>query len=96
MKIKSTVAEATKYSTDALEAFYTAVDNGQARLALVILVDVIKAFEEKIDELILEKESTVLAEVKTAVTTTETQESVKQQETKQSKQKTVEKESTEN
>ena len=51
MKIKSRVAEATKYSTDALEAFYTAVDNGQARLALLILVDVIEAFDEKLDEL---------------------------------------------
>lgn len=51
MKIESTVAEATKYGPDALEAFYTAVDNGQARLALLILVDIVKAFEEKIDEL---------------------------------------------
>lgn len=51
MKIESRVAEATKYSTDALEAFYTAVDNGQARLALLILVDVIEAFADKLDEL---------------------------------------------
>lgn len=51
MKIKSTVAEATKYGDDALEAFYTAVDNGQARLALLILTDVVKAFEERFDAL---------------------------------------------
>lgn len=51
MKIKSNVAEASKYSDDALEAFYTAVENGQARLALMILVDVIQTFEEKIDAL---------------------------------------------
>lgn len=51
MKIKSTVAEATKYSTDALEAFYTAVENGQARLALLILVDVIEEFANRFDAL---------------------------------------------
>jgi uncharacterized protein YfcZ (UPF0381/DUF406 family) len=51
MKIESRVAEATKYSSDALEAFYTAVDNGQARLALLILVDVIEVFADKLDEL---------------------------------------------
>lgn len=50
MRIQSTVAEATKYSTDALEAFYTAVDNGQARLALLILVDIIEVFADKLDE----------------------------------------------
>lgn len=51
MKIKSNVAEATKYSNDALEAFYTAVENGQARLALLILVDVIEEFANRFDEL---------------------------------------------
>lgn len=50
MKIESKVAEATKYSPDALEAFYTAVENGQARLALLILVDVIEVFADKLDE----------------------------------------------
>lgn len=51
MKIKSTVAEATKYGSDALEAFYTAVENGQARLALLILVDVIEEFAGRFDAL---------------------------------------------
>ena len=36
---------------DALEAFYTAVDNGQARLAMSILVDIVEVFAEKIEAL---------------------------------------------
>ncbi len=62
MKIKSTVAEATKYSTDALEAFYTAVENGQARLALLILVDVIEEFASRFDALEVTMPSEIKAE----------------------------------
>jgi len=51
MKIESEVAKASRYGDDAIEAFNTAVDNGQARLAMTILVDVINAFADKIDEL---------------------------------------------
>jgi hypothetical protein len=51
MKIESEVARLSRYGDDALEGFYTAVDNGQARLAMTILVDVISAFAEKIDSL---------------------------------------------
>lgn len=85
MIIKSTVAEATKYGDDALEAFYTAVDNGQARLALIILVDVIKAFEEKIDELTAAK--TEVASVSASVEKIEEPKQTAQT----NKQKTVEK-----
>lgn len=51
MIIESDVAKASRYSDDALEAFYIAVENGQARMALQILVDVISEFETKIDNL---------------------------------------------
>lgn len=51
MKIKSEAAELSRYGNDALEGFYTAVDNGQARLAMTILADIISAFAEKIDSL---------------------------------------------
>ena len=51
MKIESEVARLSRYGDDALEGFYTAVDNGQARLAMTILVDVISAFANKIDAL---------------------------------------------
>ena len=51
MIIESDVAKASRYGDDAIEAFNTAVDNGQARLAMSILVDVINAFNEKFDEL---------------------------------------------
>lgn len=51
MKIDSDVARASRYGDDAIEAFYTAVNNGQARLAMSILVDVISGFNEKFDEL---------------------------------------------
>lgn len=49
MRIESETAKASRYGDDALEAFSTAVDNGQARLAISILVDIINAFAEKID-----------------------------------------------
>lgn len=63
MKIKSTVAEATKYGEDAIEAFYTSVENGQSRLALLILSDIIEEFAARFDE--LEKSSApVVEEVK--------------------------------
>jgi hypothetical protein len=51
MIIESEVAKASRYGEDALEAFYTAVDNGQARLAMSILVDIIAAFADKIEAL---------------------------------------------
>ena len=62
MKIESEVTKLSRYGDDGLEGFYTAVDNGQARLAMTILVDVIAAFADKIDELeaaILPKEEEV-------------------------------------
>ncbi len=51
MIIESEVAKNSRYGEDALEAFYTAVDNGQARLAMSILVDIIVAFADKIEAL---------------------------------------------
>jgi choline kinase len=51
MIIESEVAKNSRYGEDALEAFYTAVDNGQARLAMSILVDIISAFADKIEAL---------------------------------------------
>lgn len=51
MIIPSEVAKNSRYGEDALEAFYTAVDNGQARLAMSILVDIVDAFAEKIEAL---------------------------------------------
>jgi hypothetical protein len=40
-----------RYGDNAIDAFLTAVDNGQARLGLQILVDIVVAFADKIDEL---------------------------------------------
>lgn len=57
MKIESEVARQSRYGDDAIEAFNTAVDNGQARLAMSILVDIVNAFAEKFDELLEEKVS---------------------------------------
>lgn len=51
MKIESEAAKASRYGDDALEAFATAVDNGQARLAISILVDIVNTFADKIDAL---------------------------------------------
>lgn len=51
MRIESEVARQSRYGDDAIEAFNTAVDNGQARLAMSILVDIVNAFAEKLDEL---------------------------------------------
>jgi len=51
MIIPSETAKNSRYGEDAIEAFYTAVDNGQARLAMSILVDIIEAFAEKIEAL---------------------------------------------
>lgn len=95
MKIKSTVAEATRYGSDALEAFYTAVENGQARLALLILVDVIKAFEEKIDELV-EADASTEVKSESEKPAASTKEDVKSEESKVSKSKNSEKEITDN
>lgn len=62
MIIPSETAKNSRYGEDALEAFYTAVDNGQARLAMSILVDVVQAFAEKIEA--LEESDNPVAEVK--------------------------------
>jgi hypothetical protein len=53
MYIKSEVGRLSRYGEDAVEAFRTAVNNGQARLGMQILVDVIDAFADKLDELSL-------------------------------------------
>jgi hypothetical protein len=81
MKIKSTVAEATKYSSDALEAFYTAVENGQARLALLILVDVIEEFADRFDALEIAAPNEITSEVATKTEVTPANEEVKPSET---------------
>jgi hypothetical protein len=62
MIIPSETAKSSRYGEDAIEAFYTAVDNGQARLAMSILVDIIEAFAEKIEA--LEEAASPVAEVK--------------------------------
>ena len=51
MKINSASAEVTGYGSDAIEAFNQAVENGQSRLALYVLVDIIDALVERIEEL---------------------------------------------
>ena len=56
MKIESDVARAARLGEDAIEAFNMAVNNGQARLGMSILVDIINAFAEKLDELTEPKE----------------------------------------
>lgn len=50
MYIESEIGKLSRYSSNAIEAFRVAVDNGQARLAMQILVDVIDAYAEKFDE----------------------------------------------
>lgn len=49
MKIKSEIGTGSLYGDDALEAFYNAVDNGQARLALQFLTEIVEVLIEKID-----------------------------------------------
>jgi hypothetical protein len=51
MYIKSEIGKLSRYGEDAVQAFRTAVDNGQARLGMQILVDIIEKFSEKFDEL---------------------------------------------
>ena len=51
MYIESEIGKQMRYGDNAIDAFLTAVDNGQARLGLQILVDIIVAFADKIDEL---------------------------------------------
>ena len=65
MIIPSEIAKSSRYGEDALEAFYTAVDNGQARLAMSILVDIIEVFAEKIEA--LENSNVATEEVKPPV-----------------------------
>ena len=50
MYIQSEIGKLARYSENAIEAFRIAVDNGQARLAMQILVDVIDTYAEKFDE----------------------------------------------
>lgn len=86
MRIESEIARQSRYGEDAIEAFNTAVDNGQARLAMSILVDIINAFAEKLDE--LTSESAVSEEnVKTIE-----KEDIKQKQTGKEESKTVAKE----
>lgn len=63
MYIESEIGKQMRYGDDAIDAFLTAVDNGQARLGLQILVDIVVAFADKIDELeaALKKEDDVIA-----------------------------------
>jgi hypothetical protein len=65
MIIPSEIAKSSRYGENALEAFYTAVDNGQARLAMSILVDIIEVFAEKIEA--LENSNVTTEEVKPPV-----------------------------
>lgn len=51
MKINSASAEAIGYGSDAVKAFNQAVENGQARLALYVLVDIVDVLIEKIEQL---------------------------------------------
>lgn len=51
MRIESEVSKAARFGEDAIEGFNTAVNNGQARLAMSILVDIINAFDERFDEI---------------------------------------------
>jgi|688.fasta_scaffold24681_8 hypothetical protein len=51
MYIESEIGKQMRYGDNAIDAFLTAVDNGQARLGLQILVDIVVAFADKIDEL---------------------------------------------
>lgn len=61
MYIKSETGRLSRYGEDAVEAFRTAVNNGQARLGMQILVDVIDAFSDKLDELSLLAEESNIA-----------------------------------
>ena len=62
MYIQSEIGKQMRYGDNAIDAFVTAVDNGQARLGMQILVDVIVAFSDKLDELelALKKEDDVI------------------------------------
>jgi len=51
MKIESEITKTSRYGDDAIEGFYTAIANGQARLAMTILADIIPIFVKKIDAL---------------------------------------------
>jgi len=64
MKIESEAAKASRYGDDAIEAFNTAVDNGQARMAMTILVDIVNTFADKIDELESAAATVIKEEVK--------------------------------
>ena len=74
MYIKSEIGELSRYGDDAIQAFVTAVDNGQARLGMQILVDVIEKFAEKFDEIdnIIEEKLNLITPVKTEATPTPT------------------------
>jgi hypothetical protein len=63
MYIESEIGKQMRYGDDAIDAFLTAVDNGQARLGMQILVDIVVAFADKIDELeaALKKEDDISA-----------------------------------
>lgn len=66
MYIQSEIGKLARYSENAIEAFRIAVDNGQARLAMQILVDVIDTYAKKFDEydaLIEEKFNSVTPQV---------------------------------
>lgn len=77
MKIESEVARQSRYGEDAIEAFNTAVDNGQARLAMSILVDIVNAFADKIDELTEADAIIVNQDIKPAETVQEKREEAK-------------------
>jgi hypothetical protein len=63
MKINSEVSKLARFGEDAIEGFNTAVENGQARLAMSILVDVINAFDEKL-AVTIKPEQTLVEEPK--------------------------------
>lgn len=83
MKIESEVARQSRYGEDAIEAFNTAVDNGQARLAMSILVDIVNAFADKIDELTEAGSSSENKEIKPVETIQDKKEEVKPKATKE-------------
>ena len=49
MKIKSEIGTGSLYGDDSLEAFYNAVENGQARLALQFLSEIVEVLIDKIE-----------------------------------------------
>ena len=77
MKINSASAEVTGYGSDAIEAFNQAVENGQSRLALYVLVDIIDALVERIEEL-SENKIPQPEEIKVEEKTVKTEEVVEQ------------------